>query len=67
MSPSPSRHYRSRMVYDLRSLVADEDALGVPAVRAACGAVRRWAREQSRMPAGFWRELTVRVSRTGGV
>ncbi|KAL1521852.1 hypothetical protein AB1Y20_021503 [Prymnesium parvum] len=65
LAPSPPRHYRNRMVYDLSAPPAAADDLAAPAVAEARRVVGLWCASRSRMPRGFWRELSVRLSSTG--
>ena len=68
MVPSPPRAYRSRMVYArLTQAAIAADELALPVVKAAAHAVARWVESSPCMPSGFWRELSVRSLRPGGV
>ena len=68
LEPSPTSHYRSRMVYGVltRAAIA-ADNLGMSNVKRVAAAVAEWVEEHSAMPRGFWRELTVRASRSGAL
>ena len=65
--PCPARtSYRARMVYGSPLAEIHNDTLGLPAVKRAGTVVADWS-TRSPMPAGFWREVTVRSSRSGAI
>ena len=69
LHPSPRRH-RCRMVYDLTrcdTFTCDGADLALPEVEAAGACVADFAQKRSKMPHGFWREVTVRMSSSGEV
>ena len=69
--PSPSdRNYRNKMVYALGSDAPppSECSLGLPAVARAATRSREWCRDGARRDwPELYREVTVRVSRRGGI
>ena len=59
--------YRARVVYgDLSSSAVAADGLGVPCVQSAATSLASWIETHSRMPPDFFRDATIRASRSGG-
>ena len=64
--PGARTGYRARVVYGCLGAVTDDD-LGLPNVKAAAECLAAWIKQDSKMPSYFWRDATIRASRSGDI